>query len=171
MPPEYIASKCKGESRAVIFSQTERERLWREYPDFPPWAWVFKQDDDGLKKFQDDLKEMARLDGCKVEYVRLTGSDMLPDLRLGMRAKFSFGCNERIVCDLRRRCKIVSNGVLKPLKGFARWKEVGIVRRVEERKIEARTGEKPELPSEMTDSRDLVGRGKSTGILFDTGDR
>lgn len=170
MPPEHIASKCKGESQAVVFSQTERERLWRDYPDFPPWAWVFKQDVGGLKKFQDDLKKMVQLDGCEVEYVRLTGPDILPDRRPGTRAKFSFGCNKRIVCDLKRRCKIVTGGVLTPLKGFAPWKKVGVVKKVEGRELKVRTNEEREVLSETAGTGDLIGRGKFEGILFDKGD-
>ena len=166
MDADYVADKCKDESQAVIFSQEERQRLWRECPDLPRWAWVFKQDDAALKKFQDELKEMAQLDGCGVEYVTLTGPDLLPDRHCGNRAKFSFGCNERIVCDLRRSCKIVSHGVLKQLKGFAPWKKVGTVGRVRDRTTEVRAREEPELPFETAGNRDLVRRGKVTGIIF-----
>ncbi|KAL9103132.1 MAG: hypothetical protein Q9187_009043, partial [Circinaria calcarea] len=115
-------------------------------------------DDAALKRFQDKLKEMAKLDGCGVEYVTLTGPDLLPDRHCGNRAKFSFGCNERIVCDLRRGCKLVSHGVLKQLKGFALWKKVGTVGRAKDGIVEVRTREELELPFETAGNRELVGR-------------
>ncbi|KAL8803339.1 MAG: hypothetical protein Q9182_003227 [Xanthomendoza sp. 2 TL-2023] len=74
-PDRSLEKKYRNRKGARLFSSEERARLWKEDPDFPPWAWIYEDSEDGPSALQAKLKALARADRCRIRFAELYGPD------------------------------------------------------------------------------------------------
>ncbi|KAL9009023.1 MAG: hypothetical protein Q9173_005913 [Seirophora scorigena] len=120
MSEERVKTKCaaypRGERRVIPLS--DRGRLWREDPNFPPWAWVNEHIDGGRHELEKRLKKLARKDGCRIRIADLWGPDCCgPDDQLNDRSEM------RIVSDIAREADFDHQDGLEQFsrRGFGPW--------------------------------------------------
>lgn len=130
MGHNHIARKCKGSHPGLIFSKEERRLLWKEHPDFPPWAWLFDRGWEELVRFQAELKVMTERDGYKIRFVMLCGPDCRPRSDWNGKGTSGFDYNEIIVCDVAREGQISFEDGIDAYKGFTEWKQVGLAKAI-----------------------------------------
>ncbi|KAL8955983.1 MAG: hypothetical protein Q9193_006351 [Seirophora villosa] len=117
---ERVKTKCAayppGERRVISLS--DRGRLWREDPNFPPWAWVYEHIDGGRHELEKRLKKLARKDECRIRMADLWGPDCCgPDYELDDRGEM------RIVSDIAREADFDHQDGLEQFSrsGYGPW--------------------------------------------------
>ncbi|KAL8741576.1 MAG: hypothetical protein Q9184_008369, partial [Pyrenodesmia sp. 2 TL-2023] len=61
----------------------DRARLWKQDPNFPPWAWVSEDSKSGsFSSIAKKLQKLAKKDDCRIQLAELLGPDCCsPDLQ------------------------------------------------------------------------------------------
>ncbi|KAL8810516.1 MAG: hypothetical protein Q9223_007740, partial [Gallowayella weberi] len=72
---ESIKKKYRERKGARLFSLEQRARLWKEDPDFPPWAWIYEDAEGGPSALEEKLKALVRADRCRIRFAELYGPD------------------------------------------------------------------------------------------------
>ncbi|KAL8927559.1 MAG: hypothetical protein Q9208_002364 [Pyrenodesmia sp. 3 TL-2023] len=79
---ESVQGKCSARNKNEVICFEDRARLWKQDPNFPPWAWVSEDSKSAsFSSIAQRLKKLARKDDCKIRLAELLGPDCCgPDL-------------------------------------------------------------------------------------------
>ncbi|KAL8777974.1 MAG: hypothetical protein Q9213_007626 [Squamulea squamosa] len=95
------------ESKPFVITLSDRARLWKEDPHFPPWAWGFTgflSETGGCSILQKKLKALARKDACRIRFADLCGPDRTPETTFSEMT---------IITDVAREAKYDQQGLLE----------------------------------------------------------
>ncbi|KAL8770521.1 MAG: hypothetical protein Q9209_003777 [Squamulea sp. 1 TL-2023] len=115
---DRLRSKYRNlESKPFAIALSDRARLWKEDPHFPPWAWVFTEflsDTGGCSALKRKLKALAKKDACRIRFADLCGPDCTPEV---------ISNDMTIITDIAREANYDQEGVLRDFydHGFGPW--------------------------------------------------
>lgn len=103
---DQLESKCAALGESLMLSKQERARLWKGWGEHD-WAWVYDCSMFSWFSFQRRLTESVAHDGFDLQFVLLSGRDILNNLSL--RIWNGWGCDVIMISDVSRRSNVVSD--------------------------------------------------------------
>ena len=123
MDDKSLIRSFAGKKNPVLFTKTERVRLWNGYVP-SGWYWTYDGGKLEWNDFQESLTEVITKDGFKISWVALCGPD---HIRVNcVSPTLEWGYNEIIVSDIGRRADFVrrARDTLINLRDCEAWEEL-----------------------------------------------
>ena len=126
---ESLSNKCWRKDTNFRFGRQERCHLWKKDPNFPDWAWVFEDTENGTQNgisqkfrvFVQDLKDATSSDGYEIELIYLYGPDRMTPQSSWEVSAVTLLCDAARRADYQRSC-----GRLRNFDNFTPWKRAEI---------------------------------------------
>lgn len=120
---DSVVKKCYRHNGGFIFGQDERCMLWKQDPNFPPWAWVCEGENNTIHGFFNRLKAVAAEDDFEIDYVLLRGPSGDDCKHPPSPDEFGCGASTLIMSDAARFAEYQrSNGYMRNFHGYSKWK-------------------------------------------------
>jgi hypothetical protein len=120
---EKLTEKLKEEKNSMIFTRSERIRLWNGYGP-SDWYWTYGGSKLEWDAFQERLTKAIVDEGFEVSWVMLCGPDYVQVNRLPTGAKWC--CKEFLISDIGRPADFTSldSSRLITIKGCDPWESI-----------------------------------------------